>query len=83
MLIYFKVEFFTGIPGIGPFCHVLAHNGRDAEAIAKTQRLMSGSTDTRVEHIFEVKDKALLEKIRPLAATGLPRVLDMEAILAT
>jgi hypothetical protein len=82
MLIYFKIEFETGLPGIGPFCHVLARTSRDAEVLAKAQRLLSGGTDTRIEHIWQVNDPAILEKLRPLAVTGLPRVLDMDAILA-
>ena len=82
MLIYYKIEFYNGHPGLGPFCHVLARNASDAEVIAKAQRLLSGSTDTRIEHTWEVKDAALLEKIRPLAVTGLPRILDIDAVLA-
>lgn len=83
MLIYFKVEFFTGLEGVGPFCHVLARTSADAEVIAKAQRLLSGSTDARVEHVWKVTEPAILAKVQPLAATGLPRILDMDAILAS
>lgn len=83
MLSLFKVEFYAGHPGIGPFCHVLARKSQDAEVIAIAQRLLSGSTDTRVEHVWHVLDKEILAKMPPAAFTGLPRILDMDAITST
>lgn len=82
MLNVYKIEFYTGHPGLGPFCYVLARSSQDAEVLAKAQRLLSGSTDTRVEHAWQVKDAVLLAKIQTLAATGLPRILDLDALLA-
>lgn len=80
MLQYFKVEFFRGVPGFGPFVHVLANHSDDAAILAKAQRIATGNEDHAIEHVWQVKDEALLEKVKPLASVGLPRIFDIDSV---
>jgi hypothetical protein len=81
MLKCFKVEFYRGIEGLGPFVHVLASYADDAAILAKAQRILSGHRDHVIEHVFTVADPAVLKKLEPMMKVGLPRILDIEAVL--
>jgi hypothetical protein len=80
MLNYYKVEFLNGHPGLGPFIHVLAHNADDAAILAKAARLLSGQRDHVIEHVWAIKDSALLKKVKALAEVPMPRIFDIDAL---
>lgn len=79
MLKLFKVEFFRGVQGVGPFTYVVAKASGDAEILAKAQRILSGSDDYAVEHCWNVHDADLLAKVKHLTSTGLPHIVDIDS----
>jgi hypothetical protein len=80
MLKYYKVEFYRGIEGLGPFAHVLAHTADDAAILAKAQRILSGHRDLEIEHVWAIEDPKAIAKLGPQATIGLPRIIDFESV---
>ena len=49
----YKVEFYVGEPGKGPFVYVTAMNANEARILAQAERIRDG-LDYRVEHVWEI-----------------------------
>lgn len=75
MLTYFKVEFYTGFEGVGPFIHVVSKDPSEAVAVAKAERVEQGNLDLRIEHVWEEMAPETLAKMRPSLNSGEARVV--------
>lgn len=52
----YKVEFYVGVPGKGPFIFVTAMSATEARILAQAERIRDG-LDYEVEHVWEISDK--------------------------
>lgn len=72
---YFKVEFETGVEGIGPFVHVAARTPDRAAVLAKAERVAQRNPDLRIEHVWEIVGTPEQDQAKPFLQ------LDIECVI--
>lgn len=75
MLDYFKVEFYTGRKGKGPFVHVVANDVNVAVVLAQAERIAQGNDDLRIEHVWTTPSPETFAKTAVYRLAGKSRVI--------